>query len=144
VEIDAPATDVWKVLEDVRRLPEFSDSTVEVTNAPDRITAVGQTYTQVGKLLGRTYSSTWTVRDLQPGRQLSSEGTIGAGVRYCLTQHLRDLGDGHSRLDIDIDYSVPGGALGRLAAKAGVESRAGKEAQAVLDGIKSVVERGSR
>jgi uncharacterized membrane protein len=142
VEIDARPDAVWSLLESVRRLPEFSSSTVEVTDAPERITEVGQTFTQVGKLLGKRYRSTWTVTALEPGRRLESEGAIARGVTYSLSQRLEPVGSDRTRLTLVITYSLPGGALGRLASKAGVESRAAREGQAVLDGIKSVVEKG--
>jgi hypothetical protein len=35
---------------------------------------------------------------------------------------------------------MPGGALGRLAGRAGIESRAGSEAQQVLEGIRAALE----
>jgi len=141
VDIDADPGSVWQLLEDVRRLPEYSPSTLEVSDAPERLTTVGQSYTQVGKLLGKRYRSTWTVTDLEPGRRIRSEGTIGAGVRYCLTQNLTAVGKSKSRLEIVMDYTLPGGPLGRLASKAGVAARATREAEEVLDGIRSTVER---
>jgi hypothetical protein len=61
-------------------------------------------------------------------------------VRYTLTQRLEPLPSGGTRLWINIEYTVPGGALGRLAARAGAEARAGREAQSVLDGIRATVE----
>jgi carbon monoxide dehydrogenase subunit G len=138
-DIAAPVERVWKLLEDVRKLPEYSDSTDEVREAPDRLTAVGQEYVQVGRLLGVKLTSHWQVTAIEPGRLLRSEGSLAPGVRYTVTQRLEPHGAG-TRLDIDIDYAVPGGALGRLAARAGAESRAGREAQAVLDGIRARVE----
>jgi uncharacterized membrane protein len=143
VDIDAPPERVWTLLEDVRRLPEFSSSTLEVRDAPERLTAPGQGYTQVGRLLGKKYTSRWTVVDLEPGRRIRSEGTVGPGVRYCLTQELQGRGPDKTRLSVVMDYSLPGGPLGRLAAKAGIEARATREAQAVLDGIRAAVERES-
>ncbi len=140
VVIEAPLPDVWALLEDVRRLPEFSSSTVEVRDAPARITGVGQTYVQVGRILGKTYESTWRVVALDPQQRIASEGSLGHGVSYCLTQLLERITDDTTRLRIQLDYSVPGGVLGRLAARAGVEAQAAREAQAVLDGIRRVVE----
>jgi len=140
VDIAAPAEQVWDLLEDVRRLPEYSESTDEVRNAPERITAVGQEYEQVGRILGVKLTSHWRVTELEPGRLLGNEGTLAPGVRYRLKQWLDRLPDGGTRLSIEIDYTVPGGKLGRLAARSGAEQRAAREAQAVLDGIRSTVE----
>lgn len=138
--IDAPPEVVWSVLEDVRKLPDVSPSTEAVEDAPARLDAAGQTYVQVGRILGRRLRSTWTVKEIEPQRLLRSEGVLGGGVRYCLTQRLEADDAGGSRLSVEIDYVVPGGALGRLAAKAAVESRAADEAQTVLNGIRRVAE----
>jgi uncharacterized membrane protein len=140
VDIAAPPEHVWALLEDVRRLPEYSQSTDEVRDAPERITAVGQEYVQVGRVLGVKLTSRWRVTALEPGRLLGNEGSLAPGVRYTLTQRLEPLPSGGTRLWINIEYTVPGGALGRLAARAGAEARAGREAQSVLDGIRATVE----
>lgn len=144
VEIAAPAELVWGLLEDVRRLPEYSAGTEEVLEAPERLTAVGQTYVQVGRLLGKRVTSRWRVTAIEAGRLLVSEGSPAAGVRFSLTQRLEALDGGRSRLSVDIDYVVPGGVLGRFAARAGVEARAGHEAQGVLDGIRDWAEDAAR
>jgi uncharacterized membrane protein len=140
VDIAAPVERVWELLENVRRLPEYSASTQEVRDAPERLTAVGQEYVQVGRLLGVKLSSRWRVTALEPGRLLSNVGTIAPGVCYTLTQRLEPLAGGRTRLSIEIDYTVPGGRLGRLAARAGAEQRAAREAQEVLDGIRATAE----
>ena len=140
VDIAAPVDRVWDLLENVRRLPEYSASTQEVRDAPERLTAVGQEYVQVGRLLGLKLASRWRVTALEPGRLLSNVGTIAPGVCYTLTQRLEPLGGDSTRLSIEIDYTVPGGPLGRLAARAGAEQRAAREAQEVLDGIRASAE----
>jgi hypothetical protein len=111
-----------------------------VREAPERLTAVGQEYVQVGRLLGVKLTSRWRVTAIEPGRLLGNEGSLAPGVRYALKQWLEPLPGGGTRLWIEIDYTVPGGALGRLAARAGAEARAGREAQAVLDGIRATAE----
>lgn len=140
IDIHAPLERVWDLLEDVRRLPEYSESTEEVRDAPERITAVGQQYVQVGRILGLKVTSRWKVMAIEPKKMITSEGSLAPGVRYTLTQRLEALPDSGTRLSIDIDYSMPGGKLGKLAARGGVEARAGREAQAVLDGIRATVE----
>ena len=140
VDIAAPVERVWDLLENVRRLPEYSASTQEVRDAPERLTAVGQEYVQVGRLLGVKLASRWRVAALEPGRLLSNVGTIAPGVCYTLTQRLEPLPGDRTRLWIEIDYTVPGGRLGRLAARAGAEQRAAREAQEVLDGIRATAE----
>jgi uncharacterized membrane protein len=140
VDIAASAEQIWELLEDVRRLPEYSQSTDSVREAPERLSAVGQEYVQQGRVLGVKLTSRWRVTGIEAGHLLSSEGSLAAGVRYSLTQRLHPLADGRTRLSVEINYTVPGGALGRLAARAGAEARAAREAEAVLEGIRRTVE----
>lgn len=108
--------------------------------APERLIEIGQRYVQVGKLLGMKVTSRWEVTAIEPGRLLTSVGTLAPGVRNTLTQRLEPMADGRTRLSIDIDYTLPGCSLGRLAARAGVEQRAGREAHGVLDGLRATAE----
>ncbi len=142
VEIERPAGAVWAVLEDVRRLPEFSHSTVAVREAPERLTAPGQTFHQEVKLLGRSFDSEWVVTALEPGRSLTIEGDVGYGVRYCLTESLEELGPDRCRFGLHIEYRLPLGVLGRVAGRLGVERRAEAEAGEVVAGMKALVEAG--
>ena len=140
IEIAAPAARVWELLEDVRRLPEFSPNTEAVTGAPERLRAVGETYTQVGTLLGRRMESRWRVVALTPGQRLSSEGSPGLGVRYTITQIVEPLDEHRTRLRVELAYRLPGGPLGRVAGRAGVEALAARNVEAVLAGLKRALE----
>lgn len=141
-DIDATAESVWEVLEDVRLLPQLSESTEAVLDAPARLEAVGDSFRQVVRLLGRRYTSDWVVKAIEAGRLLSIEGTIGFGVGYCLTQEVAPLDGGRSRLTVTIDYRLPFGPVGRLAAKLGVEQRAAAESAEVVSGVKRMAEAG--
>lgn len=141
-DIDASADRVWEVLEDVRLLPQLSESTKQVLDAPARLEAAGDSFRQVVHLLGRSYSSDWVVKAIEAGRMIAIEGTIGFGVGYCLTEEVAPLEGGRSRLTVTIDYRLPFGPLGRLAGKLGVEQRAAAESAEVVSGVKRLAEAG--
>ena len=88
VEVARPVGEVWAVLEDVRQIPAYSPSTVAVRGAPERLSAVGQQFRQTVKVLGRRFESDWKVTELQPGRRVALEGSIGVGGRYCLVEEV--------------------------------------------------------
>ena len=140
VEIDRPASVVWALFEDVRRLPEFSPSTTEVRDAPARLTAPGQRFTQVVKKVGRSFESEWEVLALDPGRGLTIEGSVGFGVTYRITEEVEAISAERSRATLTIDYRLPFGPLGRVASRLGVDKLADVESQQVLDGLRALLE----
>lgn len=139
LDVAAPAPITWSVVEELRRMPELSSSTVSV-DGPDRLTEVGQTFRQVVRLAGRSFTSTWELLELVPGRCLRVEGELMRGVRYGITQAVDHLADDASRLTFTTTYELPFGLLGRLAGRLGAERRALDEADEVMAGIKRVAE----
>jgi hypothetical protein len=140
IDIDAPAAVVWSVLEDVRRLPEFSHSTVEVVGPP-RLERVAQEFEQTVELAGKRFTSTWSVVAIDPGTCLQIRGSVLPGTSYTMTEKVSSSGPCTSTLSLTMDYKLPFGPLGRLASKLGAEGRALDEAEEVLDGVKSAAER---
>lgn len=134
VDIDRPSAAVWAVLEDVRRLPELSPSTVEVV-APERLERAGQTFTQTVTLAGRRFTSEWQVLAIEPGRRLVIEGRVLPGTRYRMSEDLEPLGPDRSRFTLTMSYELPFGPLGKLAGRLGAERRAVEEAEQVLVGV---------
>jgi len=143
VEVSRPAIDVWTVLEDVRRIPTYSPATVAVRDAPARLSAVGQRFRQTIVVLGRHFESDWTVTELQPGRRVAFEGTIGVGARYCLVEEVEPRGPDRSLITVRITFTMPPGVLGRLADALGAQRRAQREAEQVLANLKAHLEAAS-
>ena len=140
VEVTRPADVVWTVLEDVRRIPTYSPSTVAVHDAPERLSAVGQRFRQTVVVLGRRFESDWTVIELEPGRRVGLEGTVGVGARYCLVEEVEPRGPDRSLLTVRITFTMPLGLLGRVADVLGAQRRAQREAEAVLANLKAHLE----
>jgi uncharacterized protein YndB with AHSA1/START domain len=62
--IKAPVTDVWELLADPARFPEWSGESIEVTGVPDKIEK-GATYRQTSPgLLGMRQTTTFEVAEL--------------------------------------------------------------------------------
>jgi uncharacterized membrane protein len=139
IDIDAPRAHVWAVLEDVRRLPEFSPSTVEVV-APKRLAKRGETFEQTVKLGGKSFTSTWTVREITAGERLVIEGSVLPGTHYRMTEAITPIDDEHTTFTLTMDYRLPFGPLGKLAGKLGAEKRATDEAGLVLSGVRHAAE----
>ncbi len=140
VEVRAEPPKVWDVLVDVRRLPEVSRHTIALKDAPARLSHEGERFTQVVTAVGKRFESEWRVVRFEPGRVLSIEGSVGFGVRYCLTESVERAGPGRSRLGVCIKYTLPWGPLGRVASRLGVERLAAAEAEQVLKSIAAMAE----
>lgn len=140
LEVQAEPSQVWAVLVDVRSLPRVSPHTVEVRHVPDRLTHQGERFTQVVVAAGKRFESQWEVRSFDPGRALAIEGSVGFGVRYCLTQSIEPAGPGRCTLSVRIQYKLPFGPLGRVASRLGVERLATTEAEQVLANIAALAE----
>lgn len=134
VDIDATVTDAWHVLRDVSILPELSPSTTAV-EAEGPLVQVGQRFRQTVRLMGRSWTSTWTVTDLDAPTRLGIEGSLAPGVAYRLLEELRPLGSGRCQLRVEARYELPLGTLGRLASRVGVERRVARELDGVLRGV---------
>lgn len=143
IEVQADPADVWDVLVDVRRLPEVSRQTVEVKDAPERLTRQGERFTQVVAAVGKRFESEWTVVRFEPDRALGIEGSVGFGVRYCLTESVEPAGPGRCRLTVCIQYKLPFGPFGRMASKLGVERMAAAEAVQVVANVAAIAQRGA-
>src|SRR3546814_16079040 len=93
-------------MHDLRHMPDLSTSTVSVTPAVP-LTEVGQRFEQVVRLAGRSFSSTWTLVELEPGHRLRVEGQLMLGVRYGIPQPVTALDDEPSRLTFPMPYELP-------------------------------------
>ncbi len=140
VGVQAEPAKVWDILIDVSTLPEVSSHTVEVKDAPAQLTHEGERFTQVVVAVGKRFESEWEVRRFDPGRVISIEGSIGFGVRYCLTESVEPAGPGGTTLTVCIQYKLPFGPLGRAASRRGVERLATTEAEQVLANIAALAE----
>lgn len=134
IDIDASVANAWQVLRDVSMLPELSPGTVAI-EVDGPLDQVGQTFRQTVSLAGRSWTSTWTVTDIDPPHRLELDGSLVPGVAYQLVEQLCELGPTTCRLEVAAEYRLPFGPLGRLASKLAVEQRVSSELDGVLRGV---------
>lgn len=134
---------VWKAWSDVRTLPEISRSTAAVRGAPDQLTEVGQTFTQVARAAGKKVEVLWTVTDIAAEDHLTITGEPGFGTSVTMTEKVTAEPGGGTRMVLVIDYHLPFGPVGRLVSKLGLERIANGEACEVLVGVGRLAGRAS-
>lgn len=109
VLIEAPVEDVWELLADPARFPEWNGDSIEITGVPDSIEK-GSTYRQTTRgLLGARYTTTFEVAELDELHEIKLQcQTSGYYSHWLLTEARGDT-------FAEIEYGVePRGLRQRL------------------------------
>jgi uncharacterized membrane protein len=140
VVVGRPADEVFGFLTDVSNVPSWQSGSIEV-HPPDGSLAVGTTYVQVLKFLGRRIETTLEVTEFEPGRRFALKtrsGPVPFEVRHTLEPA---DGDGATRLHVELE-GEPGGFF--KLADALVERNAQRQIERDFATLKELVEaRGS-
>lgn len=80
VDIDRPARDVWAVLADYGRDPEWRSGVLSMTADPPGLAARGTTTAEVMRFAGRTLRNDAEIIRVSPGRELAWRTTSGIDV----------------------------------------------------------------
>jgi len=139
-DIHASPSTIWAILEGVRLLPTLSPSTTAAVGPP-ALQQVGDRFDQTVKLGGRHFTSSWSVTGFEFERCLRVEGSVLPGTQHAITETITSESPTTATLTMSIDYTLPLGLLGRLAAKLGAERRALDEATQVVASIRETAER---
>jgi uncharacterized membrane protein len=139
-DIEASPEDVFTLLTDLDRLPDWSTITVTTHDAPDQPLSKGDTFRQTLRVMGRQLDTDWTVTELDRPRHVAYEAKGPAGAALRMAQTVEASGDG-SRVSFELDYELPGGAVGGLAAPL-IERRSEREVEHSLHNLKDMAEHG--
>lgn len=139
ITINCPSDQVFAVLADVDRLPEFSDMTVAVENAPGRPLQVGDHFDQIIKILGIEIDTEWEVTEIEADTRIRIEGRTKSNGKASLTEHV--AADGHGcKVTFDVEYDPPLGLLGDIADKVLFERSHEEQAEQILSRLKALCE----
>lgn len=135
IVIDRPPAEVFAYLADLRNLPKWQSTLLEIRPEGDGGTSAGTRFTEVRKVAGRRFESTAEVAVHEPEREFTLRvvsGPFPATVRHLLAPS----GDG-TRLTVEFDVQ----AKGLLGLAGGMIERTGrKHAVDDLERLKSVLE----
>ena len=107
IDIDAPADDVWRVIEDVERWPEWSESMTSVERLSVGPFGVGS---RAKVKQPRLPQAEWTVTEHDPPRSFRWEAK-GPGVRSMGDHAVRPAGEGRSTATLVFEQAGPLGAV---------------------------------
>jgi carbon monoxide dehydrogenase subunit G len=138
-EIAAPPEDVHRLVMDPRRLGEWVSIHDSLPSAPDGELQAGSELTQRLRLARQRFTVRWTVTEDDAPERVVWEGRgpfrTRARVTYGIAAH-----DGGTRFSYANEFTLPGGAAGRLAGR-GVRRSAEREMNRSLERLKRLVER---
>jgi len=137
--VSCPPSDVFAVLADVERLPEFSDMTVAVKNGPGRPLQVGDHFDQVVKVVGIEVDTEWEVTEMVTDSRIRVEGRSKSNGRASMTETVTSADDG-CVVRIEVDYDPPLGLLGEIADKMLFEKGHEDQAEQILVRLKALCE----
>ena len=109
--VNASPEQVFALLTDLDRLPEWSTVTVATQDAPSGELRQGDTFRQTLRVVGKQIDAEWTVTELDRPRHIAYEAKGPAGAWLRMAQTVQPSGGG-SRVSVEIDYELPGGAIG--------------------------------
>ena len=134
INISAPVEKVFAYVTDPLTTPEWLVGATEVTDVTG--SAVGQHYHWKYNMLGVPLRGESTVSEHVPNerRVTESKGGITSTWTFTYAPH-----EGGTKLDLEIDYTIPVPVLGKLAEKV-VFKRNQREAQMSMENIKERLE----
>jgi uncharacterized protein YndB with AHSA1/START domain len=134
VEIRAPAAQIFDLLCKPERLPEWNVSIERARRvAPDEAVCLGSRAIFSGRVLGQVMESETEIVTFEPPRLLTTKAIRGPRLTTCFV--LESLADA-TRVSIDVNGEVPGGALGAILAEGFLR----KELSASLERLRTLGE----
>ena len=137
IEIEAPPEAVFRELVDLHRLSRWSTIT-ESHTGPD-VLELGQAFEQTIRVGGVKLATEWRCVELEAPRLVAYEATGPGGARLRMRQTVTPSSEG-SRVELTVEYDLPGGVIGEVVDRLHVERRNEREAEHSLQNLKDLVE----
>ena len=139
VDIDASPQQGWNVVMDPRRLGSWVTTHERVADAPERLSS-GSSFEQRLKLAGKSFDVRWTVIEAEEPHlaEWMGDGPYGSCAR--VKYELEPLDGEGTRFGYENEFELPGGLLGRAAARLVGASRARMDTRRSLENLKRLLE----
>ena len=141
IEIDASPEQVFELLTDLDRLQEWATIAGDTENPPAKPLSQGATWKHKVKVAGMELEGDWRVVAIERPQLVEYEATRSGGGWLKMRQEVAPSPQG-SRVELQVDYELPLGALGQAVDKLVVERRNEREAEESLQNLKSILEGG--
>lgn len=138
VELPRPPEEVFRVLTDLERLHEWATIVVDTREVSDTPLRAGSTFCQTVRVLGQEIESNWRVTELDAPHVISYEAQSPLGGSLAMTQRVEPAGDG-SRVQLELDYELPGGVIGAVVDRVYLERQNEEEAERSLENLRALL-----
>ncbi len=137
--INAPAEQVFAIVEDPRRAPELSPGVTRVDDIRQSPGRIGDSYRTIYSVVGREMPMTFTVLEYDRPRKIVTK--MDGQMTGTFTMLLTPRGDA-TEVNARIDYEMKGGLFGKALNALGVERMNEKNTEQLLENLKAMCEAG--
>lgn len=137
ININAPLLKVFDYVTNPENWTRYVTSLIDVKNVSNKTPVPGTTFEWVYRMLGMNFSGKGSVIEYEKDKRftIKMEGAFPIKETY----NFEDVG-GSTRLTFEIDYEMPGQILGVIANSRLVEKLNIREADTVLEKVKTLCE----
>jgi uncharacterized membrane protein len=132
-QVYCPADEVFAYHADLERAPQHWLNVVACRREDGGVGApqAGTRYAWRYRMYGVEFAGRAVVREAQPGRRFAFE--TSGGLRATVDSTYTPISARRTRIDITVDYDVPGGLIGRAVDRLLVESRNASDGERAMD-----------
>ncbi|HYZ78515.1 MAG TPA: SRPBCC family protein [Gaiellaceae bacterium] len=135
VTIDAPAERVFDLLDDPSAIPSYTPSVERVEDVRQSEQRIGDTFRVIYKAVGMTFEEKFTVIEHNRPTRLASR--FENGMKGTFVYQVTPQGE-HTALTVDVQYELPGGALGKAVDALLLERANEKTIEKQLDNLRQM------
>lgn len=139
IEINRPAEEVFEYLTDLDRLSDWATSVVDTMDVPPKPLQAGQRFRQKIRVAGLPLDIECEVTAVDPPRSVEYRADAPGDGWAVMKQRVFPDGD-HARVEVELDYDLPGGFLGEAVDRVYAERRNEREAEHSLANLKDLLE----
>jgi uncharacterized protein YndB with AHSA1/START domain len=141
IHIDEAPGMVFRILTDLKLTPRWAVIAQDTYVRPEKmLTEAGQTFHWIIRIAGRDLETDWVVAEFEPPRLVTYEVTAPREGRLLMKQRVLDAGDGGSRVELEVEYDLPGGFIGEVLDRLLAERRNEEAVERSLHNLKDLVE----
>ena len=108
--VAAPVDKVFEIVDDPANFPKYVPNVYDVVDVRRSDGRIGDSFRVIYKVLGVTFDEKFTVTDYERPKRIKS--TFSGGMTGTFAWTFEPQGEG-SKINVDIDYQLAGGPLGK-------------------------------